>query len=87
MAKYGSDVFVVKVDVSDGGALQDMSQYVDTIGGFKVERAVDKRFIDLGPMMTQACFEKFCEDDNGTIVAVTLGKIVLTRSTTLSPPS
>ena len=38
MAKYGSDDFVFKIDVSDAGALQDMSQYVDTIGGFKITR-------------------------------------------------
>lgn len=56
-------------------------------GGFKVERGVDRRFPDLGPMMTDACFAKYCEEGDGTICAVSLGKVVLTRSTTISPPS
>jgi hypothetical protein len=38
MAKYGSADLVFKIDVSDGGALQDMSQHVDTVNGFKVSR-------------------------------------------------
>ncbi|MBF8255131.1 MAG: hypothetical protein HW375_38 [Anaerolineales bacterium] len=37
-AKYGSDDLVFKIDASDGGALQDMSQHIDEIGGYKITK-------------------------------------------------
>ena len=42
MAKYGSDVFKTEIDATDGGALQDMSQHVDTINGVNIERLMQE---------------------------------------------
>lgn len=50
-----------------------------------VERKADQRFRDLGQMMTDACFEKFCLEAGGTLCAVNLGQLVLQRSMALSP--
>lgn len=38
MAKYSSADVVVKVDGSDGGALVNITQYVDSINGVKINR-------------------------------------------------
>lgn len=37
MAKYGSNSIVVEIDVTEGGALTDISQYVTDLDGVEVE--------------------------------------------------
>lgn len=42
MVKYGQSDLVIKVDATDGGALQDMSSHIDSVGGFKVTRLLEE---------------------------------------------
>jgi hypothetical protein len=41
MAQYGSDQVVVKIDVTDGGALTDITQFVQTINGIDIEKILE----------------------------------------------
>ena len=42
MAKYGSSSVVIQFDASDGGALQNMSQHVQSINGVSVEKLTEE---------------------------------------------
>lgn len=42
MAKYGSPDLALSVDISDGGALTALTQYLKEINGFKVERLTEE---------------------------------------------
>ena len=42
MAKYTGANVVIKVDVSEGGALQDMSQYITEFNGVSIEAVLEE---------------------------------------------
>lgn len=42
MANYGSNAVVISFDVSDGGSLTDISQYVTSINGVSVEKLTEE---------------------------------------------
>ncbi len=42
MAKYGSDDLVIQFDASEGGALQDMTQYVTEINEVNVQAVLEE---------------------------------------------
>lgn len=42
MTKYGFSELVIKVDASEGGALQDMSAYVQTFNGWDIEAVLEE---------------------------------------------
>lgn len=41
MASYGSDDVVIEFDVTDGGSLTDISQYIQSINGIDVESIME----------------------------------------------
>jgi len=42
MAKYSSADYDIKVDATDGGALQSMKDHIDTIAGWKITRLLEE---------------------------------------------
>lgn len=66
MAKYTFADGVFKIDATDGGALQDMSQHVDTLGGFKVTRIMEESHT-LGDAWVESLFAGIRKGEDFTV--------------------
>lgn len=66
MAKYSFADGVFKIDAADAGALQDMSQYCDIIGGFKISKFVEESHT-LGDAWVESLFAGIRKGEDFTV--------------------